>query len=559
MIVRAFALLLVIAALGIVVLLPPTRQALANADWTPAHPIVRGAYHVHSQRSDGSGTVEEIAAAAAREGLDFVIFTDHGDGTRTPDPPTYRSGVLCIDGVEISTSGGHYVALGLPAAPYPLGGSPTAVVEDVRRLGGIGIVAHPDSAKPELRWNDWRASFNGLEWLNADSEWRNESRNGLAKLLVTYWFRPVETLASALDRPVETIERWDTLIGHRRVPVLAGADAHARIGADRDDPYGDRAVVHVPSYDVSFRMFQNHAILEALFSKDAERDGASLLRAIREGRLFSTIDGFAQAGPFEFIGRSGSAIARTGEHLDLQGSASLEGRVAAPPDAAVLLLRDGMPVSMSNEPRFKVDVVEPGAYRVEVRLAGKPPIPWLLSNPIYVGLRDRHAAELAPHLPPSASVVRGLNISGAEAEADPRSTSTWTPPVSSASAAWAFRLSDGPRAGQYAALRMPVSGLVDVDRITLRVSADRPMRAWLQLRAPSAAVANGQRWGASFYVDSTERDVTLPFDELTPIGVTSTAKPALDQVDSLLIVADTVNSQTGSGNTLRLAKVSLQR
>ena len=43
----------------------------------------------------------------------------------------------------------------MPAAPYPLGGEPRDVVDDVRRLGGFGIVAHPDSPKPELRWRDW--------------------------------------------------------------------------------------------------------------------------------------------------------------------------------------------------------------------------------------------------------------------------------------------------------------------------------------------------------------------------------------------------------------------
>ena len=45
-----------------------------------------------------------------------------------------------------------------------------------RRLGGFGIVAHPDSAKPGLRWRDWDAQFDAMEWLNADTEWRDERR-----------------------------------------------------------------------------------------------------------------------------------------------------------------------------------------------------------------------------------------------------------------------------------------------------------------------------------------------------------------------------------------------
>jgi predicted metal-dependent phosphoesterase TrpH len=33
--------------------------------------------HVHSTCSDGSGTVAEIAAAAAASGVDVVLLTDH--------------------------------------------------------------------------------------------------------------------------------------------------------------------------------------------------------------------------------------------------------------------------------------------------------------------------------------------------------------------------------------------------------------------------------------------------------------------------------------------------
>ena len=133
--------------------LPPRHLPLeASPDGT-----VSGILHIHSTRSDGRGTPDEVAAAAARAGISFIVFTDHGDATRTPDPPTYRSGVLCLDGVEISTTGGHYVVLDMPAAPYPLAGEPRDVVEDVRRLGGFGIAAHPDSPKPELRWSDWDA------------------------------------------------------------------------------------------------------------------------------------------------------------------------------------------------------------------------------------------------------------------------------------------------------------------------------------------------------------------------------------------------------------------
>src|SRR2546426_4280648 len=39
----------------------------------------------------------------------------------------------------------------------PICGEARDVVEDVRRLGGFGIAAHPDSPKTELRWREWTA------------------------------------------------------------------------------------------------------------------------------------------------------------------------------------------------------------------------------------------------------------------------------------------------------------------------------------------------------------------------------------------------------------------
>ena len=135
------------AGYALVTVPPPAVQV--RASWQPrlAGRVLKGAFHVHTRRSDGSGSLDSVAAAAARAGLDVVIFTDHGDGVRPATPPSYRAGVLCIDGVEVSTTGGHYAALGARPSPYPLGGDAAGVVDDVRRLGGLGVVTHPDSPK----------------------------------------------------------------------------------------------------------------------------------------------------------------------------------------------------------------------------------------------------------------------------------------------------------------------------------------------------------------------------------------------------------------------------
>jgi hypothetical protein len=232
-------MLAVVVLLGAAYLVQLPDRARAVAPLDPGAVPVRGTMHVHTRRSDGSGTIEDVAAAAARAGLRFVVVTDHGDATRMPDPPVYEQGVLVIDAVEVSTTGGHVVGIGLPQAPYPLAGEPRDVVEDIVRLGGFAIAAHPDSPKPSLRWSLWNSDgVGGLEWLNADSDWRDESRWSLLRALLSYPVRSREAVAMLFDRPDTTLRRWDELTRARKVVGVAVPDAHARLGVDGlGEPY----------------------------------------------------------------------------------------------------------------------------------------------------------------------------------------------------------------------------------------------------------------------------------------------------------------------------------
>src|SRR5688500_17840412 len=299
---RIPAILLAIAALVLFALLPPATQP------TPPPPAttVRGAFHIHSDRSDGSGAVDAIAAAAAQAGLQFMIVTDHGDATRVPDPPAYHSGVLTIDGVELNTTGGHFAAIGLPASPYPIAGTPADVIEDVHRLGGFGFAAHPGSPRPSLRWQDWDAPIDGIEWLNADSEWRDEPRLPIARALITYLIRAPQSIATLLDRPVAVLNRWDQLTATRKIVGIAGVDAHARLGfQQRTDPDTSSFHVRLPGYESSFRAFSNHVVLDVPLTGDAAADAESIVSAIRNGRVYSVIDALATPGGLTFSATSG--------------------------------------------------------------------------------------------------------------------------------------------------------------------------------------------------------------------------------------------------------------
>ena len=558
--VTLLAVLLLVVAVVVVSLLPAATSVTA----APPASTVRGAFHIHSDRSDGSGSVDAIASLAARAGLQFIILTDHGDGTRSPDAPAYRSGVLTLDGVELNTTGGHYAAMNLPASPYPIAGTPEDVIADVHRLGGFGFAAHPGSARPALSWQGWDTAFDGLEWINGDSEWRDETRTTIARALFTYLLRPPQSLATLLDRPDSVLARWDALAMQRKVVGLAGSDAHARLGfRQQSDP--DVASLHVrlPGYEASFRAFSNHVVLEAPFAGDAAADAAVLVEAIRGGHLYSVIDAIASPGGLTFTARSGAQTAQMGDTLPIHGDVSLRASANAPPGTALVLLRNGQRLHESVDGPLEINgVTEPGAYRIEaytIGARGGPMVPWLVSNPIYVGLDwrdktdDRVLTARIPARTSEAATESGANDTSRIDVGQPSDTRARTF-AGDGVINWSFALSPGPAAGQFAAVPIPVSaGLDGFDGVQFSVSSPRPMRAWAQLRAP---VGNTERWGATFYADAETRTVTIPFAKFLPIGTTSSFQPPLAQVQFLLFVVDTLNTLPGSRGNLTISEVA---
>jgi hypothetical protein len=561
-------LLGLIVAAGIVVaaafaLAPGAAATSPPPDWKYGWPVVRGAIHIHSTRSDGTGTVDEIAAAAARAGLQFVVITDHGDGTGVPVPPAYRSGVLCLEGVEVSTTYGHYVALGMPQMPYRLAGHPRDVIEDVRRAGGFGIAAHPGSPKAQLRWDDWDAPFDGLEWLNADSEWRDELWGSLGRVLLTYAIRPTETLTRLLDRPADVIAQWDRLARLRHIVGLAGADAHGRLGLKSEgEPYQGRVLAPLPSYEASFRTFSNNVILDGPLTGDAAVDAANLLTALRVGRTFTVIDGAATLGAFEVKALSAGSFARPGEYIDTPYPVEIDAMLAAPAGTKIVLFKDGVPIYDVEDKKLRIDVGrEAAAYRVEAHLPGghnNAAVPWLVSNPIYVNLRAAHET---PRPPAIAAVLERAAVATQSwhAESSAGSDSALVMgalPDATPALQWRLRLAQGPPVAQFAAIWFPADqGLATHDRLQLRARADRPMRLWAQLRAPGAR--GEERWVKSFYVGTDLTTIDLKLADFTPVGATSSSAPPLDKVDSLLLVVDTLNTLPGTATTISIADLWL--
>jgi hypothetical protein len=529
--------------------LPPAARTL---DTAIPPTVVFGAYHVHSTRSDGTGTIDEIATAAAGAGLSFVVFTDHGNGTRPPDPPSYRHGVLCLDAVEISTFAGHLVALGLTTGtPYPLAGDARDVIEDVHRLGGRAIVAHPDSAKADQRWRAWETPLDGLEWINADSEWRDDSGRRLITAALHSIVRPAEAVTSLFERPARTLERWDRAAANRAVVGLAAVDAHASIGLRESDEPRGRSLLARPSYAAMFRTLQQAAVLDAPLTGDARVDAAAVVTALQSGRTFSLVRSLAGPAALQFTATRDGVVTPMGGRLGGAGGEVVIEAATTASDAQLVLLHQGRRLAGGSGRVRQAGPLPPGAYRVEAYLRGSS-VPWIVSNPIYLG-------DVAPGDPPDPAAgeagAPSLALdSRAEWRVEKDARSQGTAAADAGEVRLTYALGAGAPAGQYAALVTDVVSEEGFDRLSFTGRASAPMRLSVQLRLLGNS---DQRWRRSVYLDQTPRLVTIDVAEFEPIEPSS-LRPNIARVRAVLLVVDTLNTAPGARGDVSVRDIALR-
>ena len=350
-----------------------------------------GVLHVHTAAShDGGGTLDQVVAAAASVGLDFVLLTDHN--VRVLPAGSYRDSVLLVVGEEVSTAYGHLVVAGAAAvgdqrasgsegAVGSIGepGNDAPVV--VPRESGLRIAAHPTGAS---RWRAWDGGhFDGIEIWNADTDWRNDPTAEFLHALSLVPLRPLAGLSRLLDYPAEALRLWDRQLEERFVFGVCGVDAHNSLPLNRSRSLD----LHFPRYAQSFMLAQQHVQLDSGPSGDAESDADRVLQALADGRSYCSFPSLGEAGGARFEVRSGEGAATLGGQIPWMGGARAV--VSLPPagrNASLRLLRDGKVVAEGEGTSWEVLLPGPGVYRVEAWLDWGRPVPWILTNPILVGV-----------------------------------------------------------------------------------------------------------------------------------------------------------------------------
>ena len=336
-----------------------------------------GVIHVHTTESDGTKTLEEVAAIGQQVGLDFIMFTDHMNLiNRERGKEAYYGKTLAVVGYEHNDldDNNHYLVFDSPSV-YPKDATVGEYVAAAARDGALGIIAHPDEVRdrmgryPPYPWTDWSVEgFQAIELWNQMSEWM-EKLTPSNKLLMA--FSPRKSMVGPTERVLTT---WDEISLNRKCAGLASTDAHAfpiKLGP---------LTVEIFPYKVHFRSLRTYIILREPLSTDFNIAKKQLYDAIRDCRLFMANLRWGDATSFEFVAESGGRVVTAGEQLDHFEGVTL--RVTLPSSADLRVIRNGQLVREATTDHLTYKVVNPGVYRVEARKNGRG---WIFSNHIRIG------------------------------------------------------------------------------------------------------------------------------------------------------------------------------
>ena len=328
---------------------------------------IQGAYHIHTTHSDGRQPPEKVAQAASRQSLDFIILTDHGN----PNRPSlaeegWKENVLVLAGSELSVSRGHLVALDFGEPGGTFAQNAEEAVLQISAAGGLSIIAHPYS---KTRWS-WGGAIHpdGIEIVDSDSMIK---KNFLPALpyLPALLFAPRLFLLKTLERPVQTLRKWDELSRARNVYGYFSTDAHL-------------------AYGVLFSCFRLHVLLDEPLAGAFAEARNQVFSALRRGRFYGAVDAARPAGGFRFWAEKANTRFPMGSALSLAAAPRLLLRAEADfPETEIRLLRNGEEVLRSQAREISFAPQAPGVYRIEIYLRGKTPLaadfPWIVSNPIF--------------------------------------------------------------------------------------------------------------------------------------------------------------------------------
>lgn len=348
-----------------------------------------GNLHLHTTASDGTGSHDEVVVAAARAGLDFIVYTDHNIAVDGMEGwyrlPSNGHEILRLMGQEINDQElvpelNHLLCHFVTEDFQPVAANPQALIDAVNARDGATFLAHPlerpgvGAARETYPWISWEVSdFTGIEIWNAMTDVKWQLRTTARAVVGAY----LPGLALTAPFP-EVLAKWDELLATgRKVVAIGNSDAHAMsfsLGPFRRTVY---------PYEYLFRTVNTHLLLAEPLAREVNQARKQILETLKLGHCFVSYDLVASSRGFSFTGVSGSTQAMMGDTLPLKKTVTLQ--VASPHVAKLRLLRNGRVVAETSGRELTWQTSEPGVYRVEAyRQFWGWRRGWVFTNPIYI-------------------------------------------------------------------------------------------------------------------------------------------------------------------------------
>ncbi len=355
-----------------------------------------GVLNVHTTKSTGSGTPQEVIHAAQKSGLDFIFINDSNDLKPDKELERYHDHLLVFVDSEVSHLDSRVLIYGKKNySDFTSLGQVQALISDSlsndevnNPEGGLLVLAHP--FKRGFGWQgDLPLGFNGIEIINLKSIWQNAWHNQTLSFfwsILTYPFNPELALVRMFPFPKRELGLWDQMNSKQQTLGFAGADADAKLKFPKD--------LNIPSYETLFNIVRTHVILNSELTGNSLEDSKKIKTALQRGNFYVSLDLMASPIGFNtFVTQNDELNKPMGSRLSLSPDLNLIVQLPTKPlyPIDIMIYRDGERVLSSNSLTTTYKIHEPGVYRVVVRIIptlplpdGKKWIPWIITNPFFV-------------------------------------------------------------------------------------------------------------------------------------------------------------------------------